>query len=112
VPVQGQHGHGRVREACGHVHQSKPDVPALLRAGEVGAERASGARHCSKYEVVVEHAMNALFKRAAGVEKAKIADLRVRTKQLPSGVPTDLWVDMVITHPTVGRHLNSYFTQP
>jgi hypothetical protein len=65
------------------------------------------------YEVVlVEHAMNALFKRAAGVEKAKIADLHVRTKQVPGGVPTDLWVDMGITHPTVGGHLNSCFTQP
>jgi hypothetical protein len=36
----------------------------------------------------------------------------VRTKQVPGGVPTDLWVDVVITHPTVGGHLNSYFTQP
>jgi hypothetical protein len=40
--------------------------------------------------VVVEYAMNALFKPAAGVEKAKIADLLVRTKQVPGGVPTDL----------------------
>jgi hypothetical protein len=45
----------------------------------------------SKYEVVAEHAMNALFKRAAGVEDAKIADLRVRSKQVPGGVPTDVW---------------------
>jgi hypothetical protein len=27
-------------------------------------------------------------------------------------VPTDVWVDLVITHPTVGGQLNSYFTQP
>jgi hypothetical protein len=48
---------------------------------------------------------------AAGVEKAKIADLRVRTTQAPGGgVWADLWVDMVITHPTVGGHLISYFT--
>jgi hypothetical protein len=46
------------------------------------------------------------------VEKAKIADLCVRSKQVPRGVPTNLWVDMVITHPTVGGHFNSYFTQP
>jgi hypothetical protein len=75
-------------------------------------ERSVRAVLGSKYEVVIEHAMNALFKRAAGVEKAKIADMRVRTKQVPGGVPTDLWVDMVITHPTVGGHFNSYFTQP
>jgi hypothetical protein len=56
-------------------------------------ERSVRAVLGNKYEVVVEHAMNALFKRAAGVEKAKIADLRVRTKQVPGVAPTDLWVE-------------------
>jgi hypothetical protein len=39
----------------------------------------------SKYDVVAAQAMNGLFKRVAGVENAKIADLRVRTKQVPRG---------------------------
>jgi hypothetical protein len=45
----------------------------------------------SKYEVVAEHAMHALSKRAEGVEKAMIADLRVRSRQVPGGVPTDVY---------------------
>jgi hypothetical protein len=65
-------------------------------------ERSVRAVLGSKHEVVVAHAMNALFKRAADVEKAKIADLRVRIKQVPGGVPTDLWVDMV-NHAPGGR---------
>jgi hypothetical protein len=81
VPVQGQRRHGRVREACGRVHQSQPASRHDYVLAKL--ERSVRAVLGSKYEVVAEHAMNALFKRAAGVEKAKLADLRVRTKQVP-----------------------------
>jgi hypothetical protein len=53
--------------------------------------------------------MNAVYPRAAGVATAKIADLRVRGQHVPGMAPTDLWLDLVVTHTTVRRHLNSNY---
>jgi hypothetical protein len=55
--------------------------------------------------------MTAVYQRADGVATAKIADLRlrVRAKHVPAVAPTGLWLDLVVTHPTVRGHIDSYF---